>query len=274
MRLRALLLPLGALILAGCVLPTPDEFQEEQARFNREFAKNLRASRTALRGPPPRPIEEMRADAMTQLNALARLRDQVLGRLDELERNPNAGPDQRRYATTTASRIDLEWHSFGFAERARRQIASDDWTLIQHTANELNNRKPTLEQRLAETNHRLRRLGGNAATSLGPVPPAEQRLSDAIEGARAKASAAMNEVETLHDELIRLLEARISALGDDAAKKRVADAITLARLAKRQDMDLLRGDVAADAQWRIEGALSKAAIIRDQLQAQIADLKE
>ncbi len=272
MRLRALLLPLVALILAGCVLPTPDEFQEEQARFNREFAKNLRASLKELRGPPPRPIEEMRADAIAEFNALERLRDEALARLGELERNPDAGPDQRRYARNTASDIQLRRRLLD--DNARRGIASDDWRSIQHTTNQTYNRRLTVEQRLAETKRRLRRLGGSAAaTSLGSVSPTEQRLSDAIEGVRAKASAAMNEVETLHDELIRLLEARISALGDDAAKKRVTDAITLARLAKRQDMDLLRGDVAADAQWRIEGALSKAAIIRDQLQAQIADLK-
>lgn len=96
-----------------------------------------------------------------------------------------------------------------------------------------------------------------------------------IDEIRADATMAMNEVEALHDEIIRLLEARIVvAQGDAAATKSANDALTLAQLAKRQDMDGLRGDVAADAQWRIEGALSKAAIIRDQLQAQIADLQE
>ncbi len=103
--------------------------------------------------------------------------------------------------------------------------------------------------------------------SLAAVP--------SIDEIRADATMAMNEVEVLHGEMIRILEARMAAAQDDnAATKSATDALTLAQFAKRQDMDLLRGDVAADTQWRIESALSKAAIIRDQLQAEIAALQE
>lgn len=274
MRPLPLLLPLVALTLAGCVLPTPDEFQEEQARFNREFAKNVRASVKALRGSPPRPIEEMRADATAQFNALERLRDETLDRLAELERNPNAGPDQRRYARNTAASIQMDRK--GLSLRIDRQeLASDDWRAIQRASIRFTNEDLALTQQLADTNRRLRRLdGSDSASSLGPISPAEQRLSDATEEVRAKATAATNEVETLHDEMIRILEAAAAAQDDDPAKKRATDAVTLARFTKRHDMDRLRGDIAAEEQWRIEGAISQAATIRDRLQAQIAAARQ
>ena len=92
---------------AACVLPAPDEFQEEQARFDRESAKHFRASPKTLEGPPPRPIEDLRADATAKRNTRERLHDETRERLAELERNPNAGPEQRRYARNTADSINV-----------------------------------------------------------------------------------------------------------------------------------------------------------------------
>ncbi len=92
---------------------------------------------------------------------------------------------------------------------------------------------------------------------------------------RATATTARDQLETLHDELIGLLETRAAAAqGNDAAARRATEEVVLARIARRQDMDRLRSDIAADERWRLEDAIRHAAQARDQLQAEIDALLE
>ncbi len=96
-----------------------------------------------------------------------------------------------------------------------------------------------------------------------------------IDEIRATATTARDQLETLHDELIGLLETRAAAAqGNDAAARRATEEVILARIAGRQDMDRLRSDIAADERWRLEDAIRHAAQARDQLQAEIDALLE
>ena len=108
----------------------------------------------------------------------------------------------------------------------------------------------------------------SAANNPGAAPPQPPTIDEL----RADATVAATEVEALHDQLIGLLEA-IAAAADDTTKRRANHELTLARFAKRQQMSRLRSDIAADPQWRIEGALRSAARARTQLQAQIASIE-
>ncbi|MDE3261405.1 MAG: hypothetical protein OYL41_05390 [Acidobacteriota bacterium] len=267
------ILPVAVIALAapGCALPTPDEFQEEQARFNREFAKNLRASLKTLRGPPPRPIEEMRADATAQFDESERLREEALQRFGQLADHPNARPDQRRYAQNAAAHLRMDQRHF--LPDYRRALASDNWRAIQDTYELLTNDIHDLQRQLAEVRRRLRRLDGADATAspLGEVSPAEQRLSDEVEELRAQGTAALADIETMYDELIRVLEAVAAAHTDSLDQKAAQDRVAIARLAKRHDLGRWQDDIDADHVMRVRAGRDAAERSKTSLAAQIAD---
>lgn len=115
-----------------------------------------------------------------------------------------------------------------------------------------------------------------ARVKSGAVRSEQSRARvQSIDEVRATAITAMNEVEVLHDELLRILEARVvAAQGDDATTRSATDTLVLAQIAKRHDMDRLRSDVTAEEEWRIESAIRHAGLVGDRLQAGIAALKE
>ena len=270
---------LAVLAFTGCVPPTPDEFEEQQARFNREFAKSSREVLEGLRGTPPRPIDEMRADATAKLNTLERLREKNLARLEELRRNPAARPGTRRYANNTKAHVDFLWHGINAVDRRRRAIASDDWWTIQHADNDISNQIRAAEQHLAETNRRLRRLGVAVPLDAGAEPSAptaaalSMGISRPIEDIRAEGAAALAEVENLHDELIQVLQAVAAAYSDPEDHKVAQDQVTLARFTKRQDLERWRADIDSDEIWRVHAGRRTLHRAKTDLENQIEDAR-
>lgn len=236
--------------------------------------------------------EEIRPQAVAAVEAAAARRDELLNILRTLAEAQHSFGERR-----------LVEHEIANQERsANRRLTQirallndrDNLGSIEAALSEANVMADGLQPTIDNANARLSSLQRSgvpeAAVSTPGSAPSRQEASPAdappisaaaaapepptIDEIRAEATTAMNELEALHDELIRILEARIAAAaGDPAATNSATNALTLAQLAKRQDMDRLRGDVAANAQWRLEGAISHAAIVRDQLQAQIADLQ-
>lgn len=272
MTLRQHLFPLALLAFTACVLPAPEDLQEEQAAFTRDFAQRVRASTPTLSGPPPRPLEEMRAAAHTQFTALEGLRDEALQRLAQLQRNPNAGGDDRRFAKNAAARIRMDRTGLSL-QIDQADLASHDWRAIRRATTRFTHEAENLHQRLADTNRRLRQLAGHDPSSspLPAISPAEQQLTDAIEEARAQGTAVLTEAETLHDELIRLLEAVATAHADSLDQKAAQGRLALARLAKRHDLARWKDDLAGADLWRIEAGRAGAERSKHTLARQIAD---
>ena len=131
--------------------PTAEEIRAAQQKLNQDLARNI-AETNARLNAPPRPIEEIRADATAETEQLERLHAETLNRLAELER---ADRSQRRYATNTASLLRLGWSDF--QERQTRQIAADDWRVVQRAYDNAVGTSQQHERHLKEANARLSR---------------------------------------------------------------------------------------------------------------------
>ena len=78
----------------------------------------------------------------------------------------------------------------------------------------------------------------------------------------------------LHDELIELLEAIEEFHSDAEEKRRARSRVTMAGFSKRQDMERLRQDVAAEQMFRVTGAERSVGRARARLERDIAEARE
>ena len=252
-----------------------DEGRERQAREREAQQEQARLAAAAR-------LEEIRPQATAAVEGAAAHYDELLNALRTLA---DAQPSRRR----------LVEHEIANQERAKNRRLNqlrnllddrDNLASVEAALHEAQLIPDYLQPSIDDTNARLSSLqhpdtGGTvrppqpaAGDTPAAPPPDPSPEAPTIEELRAEATTAMNEVETLHDELIDLLEAVAAAQHDDQAQRQAAGAVTLAQLAKRQDMDRLRADADAAEQWRVEGAITHAARVRDQLQAEIAAAKQ
>ena len=84
-----------------------------------------------------------------------------------------------------------------------------------------------------------------------PAPPDPEAVRDSV---KAEVAA----LEPLHDELIEVLEAIHEALTDREEKRQAGQAVTMAGIAKRQDMRRMEGDAAAESGGRVRSARRSA----------------
>lgn len=89
-----------------------------------------------------------------------------------------------------------------------------------------------------------------AETAPAPPPPPEPDP----QAVRDSASAEIDALEALYDELIGILEAIHEAQTDRELTRRAGDAVTLAGFDKRRGVESFRKDVAAEPMWRVTGA--------------------
>ena len=254
------------------------ERQEQRAREREQQQEQARIAAAAR-------LEEIRPRATAAVEAAAARYDELLNTLRRLaDAQPSFGE-----RGLVEHEISNQEHAKNRDLRQLRNLLNNSGSLrsLEAAIHEANVKAEWIQGAIDNATARLSSLQppGTAGMARSAAPPAagetpSTQLPDpapappTIDELRADATTAMTEVETLHDELIQLLEAIAAAQGDDAAKRRATDAVTRAQIAKRQDMDRLRGDVAAAEQWRIESAISRAAVVRDQVQAQIAALKQ
>ena len=109
-----------------------------------------------------------------------------------------------------------------------------------------------------------RRVDLSDASSAPPDPQA----------VRDSAAAEVAALEPLHDELIEVLAAIHEAQTDREAKRRADQAVTMAGIAKRHDLQQLEPDAAAEADWRVAGARRGAARAKARLKRQIDEARE
>lgn len=246
MRLGTLLLPLVAVALVNCsaarldkTYPEAIEAAQAAAALHNELLKTLR---TLQEVQPANDVvhQELLAREASEHSILQRVHDLIENRDDP--RSVEAGLNEAQTLT-------------------RRLQTALDW------ANAILGPGPALGT--ARNSSQPPRGDPSSTPSLDHTPDPE-----AIQELRADATTAVNEVESLHDALIRRLETVADAHRDDWAKRQAVDDVTLAQFAKRHDLARLRGDIAAEERWRIEAAIRHAAIVRDRLQAQIAALEE
>ena len=124
---------------------------------------------------------------------------------------------------------------------------------------------PALEQGEAESSQSANVAPPQAVTEP-PLPPDPQKERDSI---KAEVAA----LGPLHDELIEVLEAIHEALTDPEEKRQARDRVTMARLAKRQQMSQLEADAAAEPEWRVQGARGSAERARARLERQIKEAR-
>lgn len=101
-----------------------------------------------------------------------------------------------------------------------------------------------------------------------PAPPDPQAVRDS-------ASAEVEALGPLHDELIEVLEAIQETKTDYWEKRWAGDRVTMARLAKSHDLRNLRVRLAPGGlDWSISGTRRSAAIIRSRIDRQIGEARE
>ena len=266
-----------------------EKAEQDIREFNRQVAQNAIAASERM-DPPPRPIEDIRSSATAAVDRLEALHTATLARLAELER---ADRSQRRYATNAASSLRIGWSDRLARDRAR--LTADKWRTLQRIEDSANRSIAEHEKYLNEATARLAQIAQTGAALTTDIPRPEEsrtpaRTSDpatsptpspvlaatpeparTVEAARVEANTAINAVEQLHDQLIALHEAIADAHTDSVEKKRARDAATMARFAKKQDLEGWQRDVAADAMFRIDGAARSAHRAVRALEAKIAE---
>ena len=261
------------------------ERRERQAREREEQQEQARIAAAAR-------LEEIRPEAIAAVQAAAARYDELLNTLRALA---NAQPSGARRLVEHEIENQERYRNRDLQQLQNLLDNSDNLRSVEAAFNEANSKADYVQLAIDRANARLSALPGSGGAEAPAPNPAPARppqavsptnatsISEApdpapapptIEEIRADATNAMNEIETLHDELIRLLEARAAAAGNEMAKKQATNAVTLAQLAKRQDMDRLRADIAAEERWRIEGAIRHAATAQNQLKAQITAARE
>ena len=78
----------------------------------------------------------------------------------------------------------------------------------------------------------------------------------------------------LYDELVVEWEAIEQAQADAEEKRRARDRVTMTGFAKRQEMERLRQDVAAEQMFRVTGAERSVGQIRARVERDIAEARE
>lgn len=106
-----------------------------------------------------------------------------------------------------------------------------------------------------------------------PTKEAPPALPDP-QAVRDSASAEVEALGPLYDELIEVLEAIQEAQTDRLEKRWAGDQVTLARLAKRHDLRNLRLTLAGEAEWQVRGTRRSAAIVRARIDYKIAEARE
>lgn len=100
-----------------------------------------------------------------------------------------------------------------------------------------------------------------------PAEPTPEEIREA-------AAAAVDDLEPLYDELVELLEAIEEAHTDAEAKRQAGQRVTMAGVARGQEMERLRQDVAAEEMYRVTGAERTVGRIRARLEAEIEEARE
>ena len=91
--------------------------------------------------------------------------------------------------------------------------------------------------------------------AVEPEPePEPEPVEPTPEEIREEAASAVEGLVPFHDELIELLEAIEEFHSDAEEKRRARSRVTMAGFSKRQDMERLREDVAAEQMFRVTGA--------------------
>ena len=266
-----------------------EKAQQDLREFNRQVAQNAVAALERM-DPPPRPIEDIRSSATAAVDRLEALHTETLARLAELGR---ADRSQRRYATNAASSLRIGWSDR--LARNRVGLTADKWRTLRRIEDSANRSIAEHDKYLNEAVARLARIAqagaavttdvprpGRARTpprtsdpaaspTPFPAPAATPAPARTVEAARAEANTAIEAVEQLHDQLIALHETIADTHTDSVEKKRARDAATMARFAKKQDLEGWRRDVAADAMFRIDGAARRARRAVQALEAKVAE---
>ena len=99
-----------------------------------------------------------------------------------------------------------------------------------------------------------------------PAPPDPEAVRDSV---KAEVAA----LEPLHDELIEVLEAIHEALTDREEKRQAGQAVTMAGIAKRQDMRRMEGDAAAESGGRVRSARRSAGRAKARLEREIEEAR-
>lgn len=106
------------------------------------------------------------------------------------------------------------------------------------------------------------------------VPAAELAALPDPQAVRDSAVAEVEALGPLYDELVEVLEAIQEAQTDRLEKRWAGDRVTMARFAKRHDLQNLRLPLAGAPEWRVRSARGGAAHVRARLNREIAEARE
>ena len=111
--------------------------------------------------------------------------------------------------------------------------------------------------------------------AVEPEPePEPEAVEPTPEEIREAAAAAVEGLVPLYDELIGLLEAIEEVQSDAEEKRRARSRVTVAEVAKRQEMESRRQDVAAEQMFRVTGAHRQVGRTSARLEREIAEARE
>ena len=130
---------------------------------------------------------------------------------------------------------------------------------------------PTRDSQPAEET--AERVAGTASPEATPAPAPPPAKPDP-EAVRDSASAEIEELESLYDDLIEILEAIHEAQTDGELRRRAEQAVTLAGMDKRRGIESFRNDVAAEPMWRVTGARRGVSKTKARVEREIKEARE
>ncbi len=212
----------------------------------------------------PGDIEELRAMADREIRELDALFGELIAARKAVQ-EAHTDHWEKRWAGDAVTLAEYDRRRS--LDEMRRGAASDVWRDVNRARTGARLRKMSVEAGIARARETLTAL--QSATRPDP-----EFATEAVEEIRAAVAAAVDGLDPLYDELVVVLEAIEAAHADAEEKRRARDRVTMAELARRQEMERLRGDVAAEQMFRIRSAERRVGTIRARLEGEIAEARE